>query len=109
MKECVTIGTAKKWLSNVDKKKYYLYAKTGTSGNKKDYSSSRRLIVLITKYQIDSSNIDNNKFYSIYFTFNKIYNKGNNKGNNDETWYYTYTQTIIDSILNSESFNNYMQ
>lgn len=105
MKECVTIGTAKKWLSNVDKKKYYLYAKTGTSGNKKDYSSSRRLIVLITKYKIDSSNIDNNKFYSIYFTFNKIYNKDNNK----ETWYYPYTQTIINSILNSESFNNYMQ
>jgi len=102
-------GTASVWLSKIfnkdDNKKYFIYAKTGTSGSKKDNSSSRRLIVLITKFPINPDNITKNKFYNVYFTYNKIHYKNSE----DEKWYYTYTQDIIRNIINSESFKQYMQ
>jgi len=102
-------GTASVWLSKIfnkdDNKKYFIYAKTGTSGSKKDNSSSRRLIVLITKFPINPDNITKNKFYNVYFTYNKIHYRNSE----NDIWYYPYTQDIIRNIINSESFKQYMQ
>lgn len=97
MSECVSIGTASKPLSGVNKKgKYYLYAKTGTltlGGNIKD---DRMLAVIITNRDLTQVSTPNDyKFYVVYFRFKqtgKMYN----------------ISKIVNKIIESKSFNSYM-
>ena len=74
MANCVTIGTASKHLSNVDKKgKYFLYAKTGTLTLSENIKDDRMLAVIITNRDLSQvTSPKDYKFYVVYFSFKQI-------------------------------------
>ncbi len=109
MKKTITDGTAdklKNWTSLNNK--YYYYAKTGTGGSEnakgKD-KNSKRLALVISKNEL-TSKASSNKFYIVYFTFDNA----RTDQNQDETWIYEEIyKPILNKIITSISFKNYMQ
>jgi len=97
MANCVSIGTASKYLSGVDKKgKYFLYAKTGTLTLGENIKDDRMLAVIITNRDLSLvTDPKDYKFYVIYFRFKQtgeLYN----------------VSKVINQIIGSKSFSTYM-
>jgi cell division protein FtsI/penicillin-binding protein 2 len=78
-------------------KGYYFYGKTGTI-KEGEQNDSKRLALVISKNNLMETPLKKNKFYTVYFTANEA---------NNQEWA-TY-RIIIDQILESESFKNYMK
>lgn len=78
-------------------KGYYFYGKTGTI-KEGEQNDSKRLALIISKNNLMESPLRHNKFYTVYFTANEAIN---------QEWA-TY-RIVIDRILESESFKNYMK
>ena len=97
MANCVTIGTASKHLSNVDKKgKYFLYAKTGTLTLSENIKDDRMLAVIITNRDLSQvTSPKDYKFYVVYFSFKQTGDMYN-------------VSKIINQIIESKSFSTYM-
>jgi transcriptional antiterminator Rof (Rho-off) len=98
MEQVMINGTAAPLLggSNIYKG-YYIYGKTGTI-KEGEQNDSKRLALIISKNNLMEAPLKRNKFYTVYFTANEA---------NNQEWG-TY-RIIIDQILESESFKNYMK
>ncbi|HEY1055738.1 MAG TPA: penicillin-binding transpeptidase domain-containing protein, partial [Emticicia sp.] len=98
MEQVMTSGTSAALFggSNVYKG-YYFYGKTGTI-KEGEQNDSKRLVLVISKNNLMETSLKGNKFYTVYFTANEA---------NNQEWI-TY-RLIIDQILESESFKNYMK
>ena len=101
MANCVTIGTAKKDLKDVNKKnRYFLYAKTGTLslGERiagKKIADDKMLAVIITNRDLSKvENPNDYKFYVVYFRFKQT--------KMDKV------SEVINEIIKSKSFQDYM-
>jgi hypothetical protein len=98
-------GTAKKLLpliSNSEKSRYYFYAKTGTTGEENGSKNSKRLGIIISKEPLVKAS-ESNKFYVVYFRFD---NANLDKQSSDPI--FIVYANILDKILSSETFKNYM-
>ena len=98
MNMCVTSGTASGTLSGVNCKdgKYYLYAKTGTLLGDKSTKDDKMLAVIITNKDLLQAESPNDyKFYVVYFRFVQTGDMYN-------------VSKIINKIIDSKSFNDYM-
>lgn len=97
MANCVTIGTASKYLSGVYKKgKYFLYAKTGTLTLGENIKDDRMLAVIITNRDLSQvTNPKDYKFYVVYFRYKQTGEMYN-------------VSKIINQIIESKSFSTYM-
>lgn len=97
MANCVTIGTASKYLAGVDKKgKYFLYAKTGTLTLGENIKDDRMLAVIITNRDLSQvTNPEDYKFYVVYFRYKQTGEMYN-------------VSKIINQIIESKSFSTYM-
>jgi hypothetical protein len=80
---------------------YFYYAKTGTTGDDEADTKSRLLILVISKKDIHNpkTSLQDNKFYTIYFTSQKGPNHQNEP----------LQHKIIEYLQESEAFRNYMQ
>lgn len=80
--------------------KYYLYAKTGTiNSDSRNYIERHRLGVVIANKdltEISVNKLNDVKFYVVYFTF-------------DKTGQFSTYATILDEIMKSETFKQYMK
>jgi hypothetical protein len=84
---------------------YFLYAKTGTTGtdNKIDY---KRLAMIISKYPLHEGTLpENNRFYTVFFVFEKAYVDEPGK---KEINYKDYYRRVLNAIIRSKSFQQYM-
>ncbi len=97
MANCVSIGTASKHLSGVDKKdKYFLYAKTGTLTLGDNIKDDRMLAVIITNRDLSQvTDPKDYKFYVVYFRFKQTGEMYN-------------VSKVINQIIGSKSFSTYM-
>lgn len=107
-------GTARglKPLSDtLEKKGYYLYAKTGTlnDGRAEANSEDRRikhLLVIIANKRLENSvsttidNLDSVKYYAVYLSF---------MGVRKEDFHVSEFQPVIEAIVESETFKEYMK
>ncbi len=97
MEQVMTNGTAAAMFGGTNQYKgYYFYGKTGTI-KEGEQNDSKRLALVIAKNNLMETPLKQNKFYTVYFTANEA---------NEQEWG-TY-RTIIDKIIESESFKNYM-
>lgn len=97
MKNVLTSGTLRALFSTHNTyNNYHFYAKTGTIGEGGKYDS-KRLALIISKEDLISKGPDN-KIYVLYFT-------GHNIDNND----YNLYRFVIDEIMSSASFKEYMK
>jgi hypothetical protein len=80
---------------------YFYYAKTGTTGDDAADTKSRLLVLVISKKDIHNPNtsLEDNRFYTIYFTSQNGPNKQNE----------ALQQKIINYLQESESFKKYME
>ncbi|GAB2616016.1 hypothetical protein GCM10027035_10630 [Emticicia sediminis] len=76
---------------------YYCYAKTGTIKEGKQ-NDSKRLALIISQSDLTQTFGQPNKFYVVYFTANEADN---------QEW--AVYRAIINQIIDSESFKNYMR
>lgn len=76
---------------------YYCYAKTGTIKEGKQ-NDSKRLALIISKNDLLQDSDQPNKFYVVYFTANEADN---------QEW--AVYRAIVNQIMESESFKNYMR
>ncbi|RYU92886.1 hypothetical protein [Emticicia agri] len=98
MEQVMTSGTAAALFGGSNLYKgYYFYGKTGTI-KEGEQNDSKRLALVISKNNLMETPLRQNKFYTVYFTANEA---------NNQEWA-TY-RIIIDRILASESFKNYMK
>jgi hypothetical protein len=96
MQQVLTIGTARNLFNGKSNYNgYYFYAKTGTINDGSKFQS-KRLALIISKNDL-TKNLTNNKIYSVFIT-------GHDIDKADEADY----KTIIDAILNSNTFKSYM-
>lgn len=97
MEQVMTSGTAAAMFGGTNLYKgYYFYGKTGTI-KEGEQNDSKRLALVIAKTNLMETPLKQNRFYTVYFTANEAINQ-------DWTTY----RIIIDRILASESFKNYM-
>ena len=102
MATCVLTGTARSLTK--ENKGYYFYAKTGTLSLGEGYHDDRMLAVIISnKDLLDSeiTSLDNYKFMIVYFRFKQL--------DPDSDSFFEIVNSIVKSIMNSTSFNNYME
>ena len=84
---------------------YYLYCKTGTlnKNNKSDKGRMRHLMVIITDRPLEEVNsvseLKQVRYYTLYLSY---------LGINDSSFSNYKFQPYIEAVLNSSSFNNYM-
>ncbi|MBA4848943.1 hypothetical protein [Emticicia sp. BO119] len=98
MEQVMINGTAAAMFSGSNVYKgYYFYGKTGTI-KEGEQNDSKRLALVIAKNNLLETPLKKNKFYTVYFTANEA---------NNQEWS-TY-RIVIDRILASESFKNYMK
>ena len=96
MKDCIQNGTAKVHLQNLPTQ-YYYYAKTGTLLGTNAKHDDRMLAVIIAKQPVETiANPDELKFYVVYFRYKQ-------SGDMPKV------RDIVKHIVESESFNFYMQ
>lgn len=93
-----TAGALGRLLKNGDP--YFYYAKTGTTGDDATDTKSRLLVLVISKKEIHHPNtsLDDNRFYTIYFTSQNGPNKQ----------YEALQQKIIAYLQESKAFKQYM-
>jgi membrane protein implicated in regulation of membrane protease activity len=104
MRSVLTNGTLKSL--GLDSSKYFLYAKTGTTGSGMsiDY---KRLAVIISKYPLHEGAIpDNNRFYTVFFVFEKALD--DEMLLSKQIKYKDYYRRILNAIIRSKSFQRYM-
>lgn len=106
MKSVVEKGTAKYVKIACHKPGYSLYAKTGTTGNAVQNYSSKRLFVAIVKDDPGGIPVDfksKRKFF-VYITLDKAY-----KGDKENPWYQAIFTNIINRVMESRSFKEFMR
>jgi hypothetical protein len=90
---------------------YYLYGKTGTTGSDNGLNY-KRLAVIISKNELNKDISADNKIFVVYFTIEKAEAYENEKkwkfGAN-KNWFMDYYKIIINQIMASESFKEYMK
>lgn len=110
MKEVMTVGgTGAPLLNSLHEYKgYYFYGKTGTIDGTTKNDNSKRLAIIISNKPLGSapSNLKN-KSYMVFFTVGDAF-KTDDVGE-EKNWFWIYYRNIIDFILESESFKNYME
>lgn len=92
-------------MAHPEKNKYYYYGKTGTIGSDKGVArdkNSKRLGIIISKEPLTGAS-DTNKFYVIYFRFDNATLDGQIPSEIFQVF-----GTVLDKILRSSSFKNYM-
>ncbi len=79
---------------------YYFYAKTGTINESlRNSNNSKRLVLVISKNDIQQTLAKDNKFYVLFFTANQM--------GKDQDW--ALYKELIDGVLQSETFKEYMK
>lgn len=97
MNHCTTIRGTASLLQRVNRKGYYLYAKTGTLAGDGSNRDDKMLAVIITNKDVTQVQSPNDyKFFVVYFRFKQVHDMPREVVN------------IMDKIIQSKSFKDYM-
>jgi hypothetical protein len=101
-------GTAHSLTSSF-KSKYYIYAKTGTIGSAGGIKNSKRLALIISREKLEP-NKPTPKIFLVFFRFdNARIDKTLIEGGNVDRWIFDIYGSILNKIIESKSFKNYME
>lgn len=97
MNHCTTIKGTASLLQRVNRKGYYLYAKTGTLSGDGSNRDDKMLAVIITNKDVTQvKSPDDYKFFVVYFRFKQAHDMPRN------------VVDIMNKIIQSKSFQDYM-
>jgi hypothetical protein len=88
------------------KPNYFIYAKTGTIGSENGKLNSKRLAIIISKEPLTSKE-KAKKFYVVYFRFDNA--RLDKEEGGKDFWIFTIYSDIVNQIIESTSFKNYME